>query len=155
MFLIHAIIFTSKLLFIISGHKQSRTAIQTAHPRLLPMPFTFNLPFTGASTSCQRGGGTQTGTSCRSEAQKNTHHGKKMSCFFTCRLQEMQILIHFSLNQMMTQTTAPVALFRVNSAGYHICHRATALTYLSILGVIQHSIYTRCVSTALSWAPCS
>ena len=67
------------------------------------------------STSCQRGakggnhsGGIQTGTSCRSEAQKNTHHGKKMSCCFTCRLQEMQILIHFSLYQMMTQMTAPV-----------------------------------------------
>ena len=75
------------------------------------MPFTFNLPLTGASTSCQRGakgGGTQTGTLCRSEAQKDAHHGKKMSCCFTCRLQEMQILIHFSLYQMMTQMTAPV-----------------------------------------------
>ena len=75
------------------------------------MPFTFNLPLTGASTSCQRGAKgheTQTGTSCRSEAQKNAHHGKKMSCCSTCRLQEMQILIHFSLSQMMTQMTAPV-----------------------------------------------
>ena len=73
------------------------------------MPFTFNLPLTGASTSHQRGakGGnhssvTQTGMLCKSEAQKNAHHGKKMSCGFTCRLQEMQILIHFSMYQMMT-----------------------------------------------------
>ena len=55
-----------------------------------------------------KGCGTWTGTSCRSEAQKNAHHGKKMFCCFTCRFQEMQILIHFSLYQMMTQMTAPV-----------------------------------------------
>ena len=86
-------------------------AIQDSHPDSSSQAPANNLPLTGASTSCQRGAkgrGTRTGTSCRSEAQKNAHHSKKMSCCFTCRLQEMQILIHFSLYQMMTQMTTPV-----------------------------------------------
>ena len=57
-----------------------------------------------------------------------------------------------------------LALFRENSAGDHIgvehsmlCHPSIRIPHdatfcPSVVGVIQCSIYTRCVSTALSWA---